>query len=264
MHVPRGFRLFSYSLLLALLAGTASARAAGPVSDADRQKYAMLEAAEKGDLSAINRLITVGTKVDVRDESNRTPLYMAVEKNRTEAVKLLLAEGADVNVQARDGDTPWLLAGALGRAEILRHLMAASPDLSIRNRFGGSALIPACEKGHLEAVRELLDTAIDLDHVNNLGWTCLLEVALLSDGGARHVEITRIAAESRSEPEHRRQKRRHRAATRRGAKADGFGRSSACTGRAITAVRAAFICPPENATTTPPSMAGFHRCVWSG
>ncbi len=185
---------------LALTVVGGAARAAEPLSDAERQRFAMLEAAEKGDVSAINRLITVGTKVDVRDESNRTPLYMAVEKNRIEAVKLLLSEGASVNAQARDLDTPWLLAGALGRAEILRLFMAHAPDLTIRNRFGGTALIPACEKGHLEAVRVLLDTAIDLDHVNSLGWTCLIEIALLSDGGARHLEITRRVLDAGADP----------------------------------------------------------------
>jgi uncharacterized protein len=185
---------------MAMLACGMDARAAGPLADAERQKLAMLEAAEKGDLSAINRLITVGTKIDVRDESNRTPLYMAVEKNRIEVVKLLLSEGASVNAQARDFDTPWLLAGALGRAEILRLFMAHAPDLSIRNRFGGTALIPACEKGHVEAVRVLLDTAIDLDHVNSLGWTCLIEIALLSDGGARHQEIARRVLKAGADP----------------------------------------------------------------
>ncbi len=200
MRLPRGFHTALLSSMLAVFAGTADVQGASPMSDTERQRLAMLDAAERGDLSAINRLITVGTKVDVRDESNRTPLYMAVEKNRIEAVKLLVSEGASVNAQARDMDTPWLLAGALGRAEILRLLMAHGPDLSIRNRFGGNALIPACEKGHVEAVRVLLDTAIDLDHVNALGWTCLLEVALLSDGGGRHQEVARLVLKAGANP----------------------------------------------------------------
>ena len=191
---------FAVLMAVAVCAGSTSMRAAEPVTDAERQRLAMLEAAEKGDLSAINRLITVGTKVDVKDESKRTPLYMAVEKNRIEAVKLLLSEGASVNEQARDGDTPWLLAGALGRAEILRLMIPHDPDLTIRNRFGGTALIPACEKGHLEAVRVLLDTAIDLNHINNLGWTCLIEIAYLSDGGPRVQEITRLVLQAGADP----------------------------------------------------------------
>jgi uncharacterized protein len=172
-----------------------------PQSDAQRQRFAMIEAAERGDVSAINRLLTVGTKVDVRDEGLRTPLYLAVVHNRIEAVKLLLSEGASVNAQARDLDTPWLLAGALGRADILRLMIPRGPDFSIYNRFGGTALIPACEKGHVEAVRVLLDTAIDVNHVNDLGWTCLLEIAYLGDGGPRHVEIARWVLQAGADPD---------------------------------------------------------------
>jgi uncharacterized protein len=182
------------------LAVTASA-AEPPQSDTQRQRFAMMDAAERGDLSAINRLLTVGTKVDVRDEGLRTPLYLAVVHNRIEAVKLLLSEGASVNAQARDLDTPWLLAGALGRADILRLMIPRGPDLAIHNRFGGTALIPACEKGHVEAVRVLLDTAIDVNHVNELGWTCLLEIAYLSDGSPRYVEIARMVLQAGADPD---------------------------------------------------------------
>ncbi len=185
---------------LALLAASAAVLLAAETPDAARQRLAMLDAGEKGDLSAINRLITVGTKVDVTDEAHRTPLYMAVLANQIGAAKLLLSEGASVNAQARDFDTPWLLAGALGRAEILRLMIPHGPDFNILNRFGGTALIPACEKGHVAAVRVLLDTAINLDHVNALGWTCLIEIAYLSDGGPRHQEIARLVLQAGADP----------------------------------------------------------------
>jgi uncharacterized protein len=187
--------------LVSLLTLATAHAAEPPQSDAQRQRFAMMDAAERGDVSAINRLLNVGTKVDVRDESLRTPLYLAVSNNRIEAVKLLLSEGASVNAQARDLDTPWLLAGALGRAEILRLMIPRGPDLNVHNRFGGTALIPACEKGHVEAVRVLLDTAIDVNHINELGWTCLLEIAYLSDGGPRHVEIARLVLQAGADPD---------------------------------------------------------------
>ncbi len=191
----------SFLLAVALVAAPAAARAQKmDPDDAERQRREMLDAGERGDLSTINRLITVGTKVDVKDESLRTPLYMAVLKNRIAAVRLLLAEGASVNASARDLDTPWLLAASLGHADILRAMIPYGPDLTIHNRFGGTALIPACEKGHLEAVRVLLDTAIDLDNVNNLGWTCLIEIAYLSDGGARVQEIARLVLAAGAKP----------------------------------------------------------------
>lgn len=199
MQRPRFWIPLLFLTASAVSAGLALAQVVSS-DDAERQRLAMLEAGEKGDVSAINRLITVGTKVDVTDEALRTPLYMAVEKNRIAAVKLLLSEGASVNAQARDRDTPWLLAAALGRHEILRLMLGHGPDLSIYNRFGGTALIPACQQGHVEVVRVLLDTAVDLDHINNLGWTCLIEIAYLSDGGPRAQEVARLVLRAGANP----------------------------------------------------------------
>lgn len=165
-----------------------------------RQAIAMVEAAERGDVSQINRLLIVGVPVDARDELGRTGLLATVEHGRLEAFKVLLTEGADINAVARNLDTPWLLAGALGRAEMLRLMIPKQPDLGLRNRFGGTALIPACERGHVEAVKVLLTTKIDLDHVNNLGWTCLIEIALLGSDGARHLEVARLVLAAGANP----------------------------------------------------------------
>ena len=167
----------------------------------ERQRLAMLEAAEKGDVSVINRLLIAGGRIDVRDETQRTPLLISVEFDRLDAFRVLLAEGADINAQAHNQDTPWLLAGARGRTEMLRLMIPKGPNLAIRNRFGGNALIPACERAHVETVRLLLaETKIPVDHVNNLGWTCLLEIVILGDGGPRHVEVTKLVLAAGANP----------------------------------------------------------------
>ena len=157
----------------------------------ERQRRTMLDAAERGDVSTINRVVTAGGSVNVKDDLARTPLHLAVAADKLDAFKLLLTEGADINAVAHDLDTPWLLAGARGRTEMLRLMLPKGPDLSKRNRYGGNALIPACHHGHVETVKLLLGTRIDVNHVNDLGWTCLLEAVILGDGGPRHQEIVR-------------------------------------------------------------------------
>ena len=122
--------------MLCGLSAVVRAGAGGAVSDAERQRREMLEAAERGDVGAINRMLIVGTPVDVADEAKRTPLYMAVLADRADAVRVLLAEGANVNAQARDLDSPWLLAAALGRAPLLRLMLPYGPDRNVHNRFG--------------------------------------------------------------------------------------------------------------------------------
>lgn len=166
----------------------------------ERQRRTILDAAERGDVATVNRVLAAGGSVQVRDDVGRTPLHLAIEANRLETFKVLLDEGADINVPANDLDTPWLLAGARGRTEMLRLMLPKKPDLSKLNRYGGSALIPACHYGHVETVKFLVTTAIDLDLVNNLGWTCLLEAVLLGDGGPRHQEIARTVLKAGANP----------------------------------------------------------------
>ena len=190
-------------LALLLAAGLAAFTSTTMAADTtiERQRRAMIEAAERGDISTINRLMIAGGTVNVTDETRRTPLLAAVENDRLEAFKVLLAEGADINAQAHSRDTPWLLAGALGRSEMLRLMLPMGPDLAILNRFGGTALIPACERGHVETVRLLLkETKIDVDHVNTLGWTCLLEIAILGEGGPRHVDASKLVLAAGAHP----------------------------------------------------------------
>lgn len=150
--------------------------------------------------AGVARMHFVGGTQDAVNAMGETALLIAVREGRTEAARAMIAAGADINAQAKNQDTPWLLAGALGRAEILRAMIPAGPDFAIRNRYGGNALIPACERAHVEAIKVLLGTRIDVNHVNNLGWTCLLEVAILGDGGPRHQEAARLVLAAGADP----------------------------------------------------------------
>ncbi len=176
--------------LLGLMLMT-SAAAAGP---------ALIDAAAAGRADEVARLIVAGAPLEAQDSQGRSALLLAVAGNHVATAKALLDAGASPNTQAANRDTPWLLAGALGRAEIIAAMLPHKPDLTIRNRYGGNALIPACERGHVEAVKLLLTSGIDLDHVNDLGWTCLLEIVILGDGGARHQQVAKLVLDAGANP----------------------------------------------------------------
>ncbi len=160
----------------------------------------LIAAAGRGDLARVKTLLLANAPVDGQDRDGQTALLVAVNGNHLAVAEALLNAGASVNVQAANRDTPWLLAGAQGRTEIIARMIPHAPDLSIRNRFGGNALIPACERAHVETIRLLLTTRIDVNHVNNLGWTCLLEIVILGQGGARHQEATRLVLQAGADP----------------------------------------------------------------
>jgi uncharacterized protein len=160
----------------------------------------MLEAAARGEVDTLQRLIAAGVSLESANAAGETPLLFAVKNNHLSAAVLLIDAGSNINAQAANKDSPWLLAGALGRTEMLRHMIPKGPDFSLRNRFGGNALIPACERAHVDAVKVLLTTKIDVNHINDLGWTCLLEIVILGDGGPRHVEVAKRVLAAGADP----------------------------------------------------------------
>ena len=160
------------------------------------------EAAARGDLEAIARLLAEGLDIDARDADGRTPVMTATVARQTAAVRALVEAEADVDIRDDRLDNPFLFAGAEGLLDILRLVNEAGADPAITNRYGGIALIPACEREHVEVVRYLLEQSdVDVDHVNNLGWTGLLEAIILADGAAAHQEIVRLLLENGADPD---------------------------------------------------------------
>lgn len=161
----------------------------------------LVGAAERGDITVMNRLLAAGEPVDGRDGRGRTALLAAVHADQVEAARLLITAGADLEIADDLQDTPFLYAGAEGRLEILRLLLAAGASTRATNRYGGTALIPAAHHGHVEVVRELVSTSdVDVNHVNKPGWTALLEAVILGDGGERYQRIVRILLDHGADP----------------------------------------------------------------
>ncbi|HYN67152.1 MAG TPA: ankyrin repeat domain-containing protein [Ornithinibacter sp.] len=168
-----------------------------PSSDPDA---AVLAAAAAGDADAVALALRDGARLEVRDESGRTPLLLASAGDHVEVARVLVAMGADPDALDDQQDSPWLVTGVTGSVEMLEALLPASPDLGLRNRFGGVSVIPASERGHVDYVRRVVATGIDVNHVNSLGWTALLEAVVLGDGGVRHQEVVRILLGAGADP----------------------------------------------------------------
>jgi outer membrane protein assembly factor BamB len=77
----------------ALLASVALVSAEGP----DPREEALFEAARRGDVPEVTRLLDAGVPVDARSRYGATALFFACDKQQLEVVRLLLDRGADVN-----------------------------------------------------------------------------------------------------------------------------------------------------------------------
>ncbi len=90
---------------------------ASPSAIAD-PSAALRDAARRGDVSALRRLLADPPNIDARDASGRTALMLAVLQGQKEAVNTLLAAGADPNAADTSGTTPLQVALANSRSAI--------------------------------------------------------------------------------------------------------------------------------------------------
>ena len=82
-----------------------------PVTPESDSGEALINAIAVGDLAEVNRLITAGTDLAVRDQNGSTPLGVAAFLGRSRCLAALLAAGADPRLPNADGATPLQIVG---------------------------------------------------------------------------------------------------------------------------------------------------------
>ncbi|MFN4121126.1 ankyrin repeat domain-containing protein [Acidovorax sp.] len=174
--------------LVAALACTAPALAQVPPTATETAAYQGLHAAAaRGDMPALNRLITTKADLNARDGYGRTPLHVATFARRADAIRALAQAGADLNALENDRyDAVTIAAVADDEATLRLLLQMGASAKQVTSRYDGTALIAAAHLGHDGVVRQLIAAGAPLDHVNNLHWTALIESIVLGNGGPRH------------------------------------------------------------------------------
>lgn len=155
------------------------------------------DAAARGDLPAIKRLIASGANLNAVDGHGRTPLMVAGYRRDVDGARLLIGAGA--NVDALDSQRYDLItiAAVANDVAMLRLAIGAGGNAAqVTSPYDGTALIAAAHLGHVEIVKALIAAKAPLDHVNNLNWTALIESIVLGDGGPRHVACLRALVEA--------------------------------------------------------------------
>jgi hypothetical protein len=166
----------------------ASAQTA-PTAEEIRIYAGLHEAAAKGDVAEIEKLIAEGEKPNIQDSRSRTPLHVAVYLKRHDAARALLRLGANPNAIEIDRYDIVTIAAVANDIEMLRvALEGGASARNVTSRYDGTALIAAAHLGHAEVVRILIAAKAPLNHVNNLGWTALMESIVLGNGGKNHTD----------------------------------------------------------------------------
>jgi uncharacterized protein len=190
---PAG-RPLALGLFAALcFAASLTASTDSPVSDA----------AMRGDVDAVARLLLEGAAADAPQGDGMTALHWAATKGDLRLADLVLNAGANVNAATRlGGYTPLLLAARGGHYDMLRTLIRAGATLAPTTATGVTPLMLAAASGSAEAVRVLLDQGADLSaREAAMGQTALMFAAAndrldamqaLLEAGADPKSVTKV------------------------------------------------------------------------
>jgi len=136
-------KLTAWTLAIALLAACIPAQGEPAGEKAkDSDPVAKLHAAAKeGNVKAIGRLLSSGAKVDAKDQSGATPLFVASLYGRADAAKLLIKKGADVKIaKGGDGSTALLVAAFFCHTDTVKLLLKSGADINAMNNRSDTPL----------------------------------------------------------------------------------------------------------------------------
>lgn len=114
--------------------------------------------------------------VDIRDDTENTPLILAVLKGSLDCVKLLVARGAQVNVKNAQGHSPIQYACSKGHKDVLEFLLTSKADPNVGDFRQDTPLHRLASLGRVEILKMLLDwpgLTLNLDAQNKEGNTPL-------------------------------------------------------------------------------------------
>lgn len=118
----------------------------------------LIDAAQQGDVAAVEGLLAKGADVNAGNEWGVTPLIFAADRANLPLVTLLLARGANVNAKdLRYGKTPLKVSSVSWGDDRVKDVRAALIDVLLdHGADGGEALTDLVAQGYAAAVRRIV------------------------------------------------------------------------------------------------------------
>nr|WP_264686247.1 ankyrin repeat domain-containing protein [Wolbachia endosymbiont (group B) of Polyommatus icarus] len=120
-----------------------------------------------------------GVSVDVKDNSEWTPLHYSAKNDRLSVSRLLIEKSANVNSKNNQGFTPLHIAAREGSSAVAK-VLVDTPDIDIyakSNNDGNMPIHVAAENGKLEIVKIFVDKKPDIANAKNNYGNTVLHVA---------------------------------------------------------------------------------------
>ena len=156
----------------------------------------IFEAAQQGDLSALEAFIAKNQSIVSLDALGSTPLHHAAAGGHEQVAEFLLDRGADPNLVNNDGFTPLHSCALTGDSATAALLIARGSQIFMRDNLQQTPLNCCALKNNLGVARVLLASGADVNDINENGWTPLrvaryaghteFETWLLQNGAVDH------------------------------------------------------------------------------
>ena len=140
---------------------------------------AVADAAQKGNLAAVKRLVAQGADVNIPQGDGMTALHWAADHGDSAMAAVLLKAHANVKATTRIGNyTPLHIASRDASGTVVRELIAAGADVKAPTSTGATPLHLAAAGGSAMAVEALLEKGADPNaRENDWGQTPLIFAA---------------------------------------------------------------------------------------
>ena len=175
----------------------------------ERGETALIISTKKGNLEAIEKIISLGGGVNIKNDSKETALGIQAEaifvntvdprdeldifdsvENRKQAIRkeefsggidifeTLVKNGGDLNIKLPNGRTPFLnlISGDYTSPELnlVKKFTSSGADIHIKDDEGNTALMYAAHKMNLEVIDFLIKKGLNVNSKNKLGETPLI------------------------------------------------------------------------------------------
>lgn len=149
-------------------------------------KDALFRAAEKGDVSELDKLTKVKFWIDIYGADGRTALMKAAENKKADFVAKLIEKGSGVKIQDAKGNSALhILAPVLSKSssEILKSILSAGGIVEAKNTAGETPLLVAARTLNIAGVKALISAGADKNAVDKNNETVLFAFTRNGDKG---------------------------------------------------------------------------------
>jgi ankyrin repeat protein len=115
-----------------------------------------VQAADRGDLKALQLFLEGGMDCDAQNASGSTALMAAAKNGRIDVVNKLLAQKLNLNLQDKQGETALMWAAANNQVAVIKVLLTKGADTNLQDQSGWSALMKAVYQGNADCVQALV------------------------------------------------------------------------------------------------------------